>query len=183
MSKCMHSWRTCILLSSTTGPCCLSLTMVAWTTFLKAASCSITTVKGWVLSRQMVLNFNKQLLCVFLWLDVVLLCPVRWGCPSGCRSPLMVRGLSDPDGPPGQTWVYTDKRAQKCGAAAAACSSEPWWRFPAGGCTPWEPLTNHTCWWALLQQGCWNNTQLYFRRQSDMENNTDLFNPLTNLCG
>lgn len=31
---------TCILFSSTTGPCCLSLTIVAWTTFLKAASCS-----------------------------------------------------------------------------------------------------------------------------------------------
>ena len=31
---------TCILLSSTTGPCCLSLTIVACTTFLNAASCT-----------------------------------------------------------------------------------------------------------------------------------------------
>lgn len=118
---------------------------------------------------------TQQLCLHILWLDVVLLCPVRWGCPSECQSPLMVRGLSDPGGPPGQTWVYMDRRAQKCGAAAAACFSEPWWRFPAGGCTPWEPLTNHTCWWALLQQGCWNKTQLHFRCQSAMENNMDLF--------
>ena len=31
---------TCIRLSSTTGPCCLSLTIVACTTFLNAASCT-----------------------------------------------------------------------------------------------------------------------------------------------
>lgn len=37
-----HEWVpdcTCILFSSTTGPCWRSLTIVAWTTFLKAASC------------------------------------------------------------------------------------------------------------------------------------------------
>ena len=39
------SYGTCILLSSTTGPCCLSLTIVAWTTFLKAASYSQTTTQ------------------------------------------------------------------------------------------------------------------------------------------
>lgn len=126
---------------------------------------------------------QTQLLCVFMWLDVVLLCPVRWGCPSVCRSPLTGRGLSDPDDPPGQTWVYTDRRAQKCGAAAAACSSEPWWRFPAGGCTPWEPLTNHTCWWALLQQGCWNNMQLHFRCQGDIKKQQGALSSLTNLYG
>lgn len=151
-------WSTCILFSSTTGPCCLSLTIVAWTTFLKAASCPNRTVKR-LSVKQTKVKFLclKHSCCVFLRPDIVLLCPVKWGCPSACRSRPTVRVRSDPGGPPGQTWVYTDRRVQKCGAAAEAGSSKPWWRFPAGGCTPWEPVTSHTCRWPLLQQGCWNS--------------------------
>lgn len=132
---------TCILFSSTTGPCCLSLTIVAWTTFLKAASCSNNLKKCFSACHIMELVSQYR---------AVPPCPGRWECPWVCRIPPRGHGPSDRAGPPGQTSVCTGRKALRCDAAAPACSSGPWSGSPAGGCTPWEPETQHTLIWLDL---------------------------------